>query len=160
MTGVQTCALPIFDEIENGNIEGIEFIECLACINGCVGGSLTVENAFVARNRIRRISEKYMHNKLTILDKALKDFSLMEPIHPKNVLKLDDDIVEAMKKMEKIEQVYELLPELDCGACGSPSCRALAEDIVLGYSDLDDCMIIFKDKVKELLSKNETKTEI
>ena len=150
----------ILDEIENGNIEGIEFIECLACINGCVGGSLTVENAFVARNRIRRISEKYMHNKLTILDKALKDFSLMEPIHPKNVLKLDDDIVEAMKKMEKIEQVYELLPELDCGACGSPSCRALAEDIVLGYSDLDDCMIIFKDKVKELLSKNETKTEI
>ena len=39
----------ILDEIENGNLEDIEFFEGLACIGGCVGGCLTVENSFVAR---------------------------------------------------------------------------------------------------------------
>jgi len=150
--------ITILDEIENGKIEGIEFIECLACINGCVGGSLTVENAFVARNRIRRLSEKYMTSKQMILNKTLKDFTFKEDIHPKNVMKLDDDIVAAMKKVEKIDYVYEMLPDLDCGACGSPSCKALAEDIVLGYSDLDDCMILFRDKVKELLNEKENQS--
>ncbi|MCT4606024.1 MAG: 4Fe-4S dicluster domain-containing protein [Marinisporobacter sp.] len=147
--------IKILDEIENGKLEGIQFVECLACINGCVGGCLTVENPFIARNRIRKLSQKYMENKEIRLNKTLQDFMLQEEIHPKNVRKLDDNIMEAMKKMEQIDEVYELLPDLDCGACGSPSCRALAEDIVLGYSDLDDCMILFKDKVKNLLSKKE-----
>ncbi|MCT4620361.1 MAG: 4Fe-4S dicluster domain-containing protein [Marinisporobacter sp.] len=147
--------IKILDEIENGKLEGIQFVECLACINGCVGGCLTVENPFIARNRIRKLSQKYMKNKEIRLNKTLQDFMLQEEIHPKNVRKLDDNIMEAMKKMEKIDEVYELLPDLDCGACGSPSCRALAEDIVLGYSDLDDCMILFRDKVKNLLSKKE-----
>ncbi|QZY56145.1 [Fe-Fe] hydrogenase large subunit C-terminal domain-containing protein [Crassaminicella profunda] len=147
--------IKILDEIENGKLEGIEFVECLACINGCVGGCLTVENPFIARNRIRKLSQKYMKNKEIHLEKTLKDFMLQEKIHPKNVRKLDDNIMEAMKKMEQIDQVYDMLPDLDCGACGSPSCRALAEDIVLGYSDLDDCMILFRDKVKNLLFKKE-----
>ncbi len=144
--------IAILDEVENGNLEEVEFIEVLACINGCVGGPLTVENPFVARNRIRRLSEKYMAKKQILIDKTLQDFSFNEDIGPKNILKLDDDMIAAMKKIEKIEEVYEMLPDLDCGACGSPSCRALAEDIVLGYSDFDDCMVLFRDKVKGLLN--------
>lgn len=151
--------ITILDEIENGKIEGIEFIECLACINGCVGGSLNVENAFIARNRIRRLSEKYMKQKQILLQNKLNDFTLKEVIPPKNILKLDDDILIAMKKMEEIDKAYEMLPDLDCSACGSPSCRALAEDIVLGYSDFDDCMVIFRDKVKALLMKQEEKLQ-
>ncbi|QEK12829.1 4Fe-4S dicluster domain-containing protein [Crassaminicella thermophila] len=145
--------IKILDEIENDKLKNIKFVECLACINGCVGGSLTVENAFVARNRIRKLSQKYMKEKEIQLNKTIKDFLLKEKILPKNVRKLDDNIIEAMKKMEKIDYINSLLPDLDCGACGSPSCRALAEDIVLGYSNLDDCMIIFRDKVNALLSK-------
>ncbi|TCO72290.1 [Fe-Fe] hydrogenase large subunit C-terminal domain-containing protein [Marinisporobacter balticus] len=146
--------IKILDEIENGKLNDIKFVECLACINGCVGGCLTVENGFVARNRIRKLSQKYMQNKEIQLNRTIQDFLLKEKILPKNVRKLDDNIMEAMKKMEKIDYIYDLLPDLDCGACGSPSCRALAEDIVLGYSDLDDCMILFRDKVNALLLKN------
>ena len=32
----------------------------------------------------------------------------------------------------------------DCGACGAPSCRALAEDIVKGNATLQDCRILEK----------------
>jgi iron only hydrogenase large subunit-like protein len=146
--------IKIFDELENGKLKDIEYIEALGCINGCVGGSLTVENSFIARNRIRRLSEKYKKDKQLELNKTIKDFMLTKKICPKNVGKLDDNIINAMKKVEKIDFIKNLLPGLDCGACGSPSCEALAEDIVLGYSELDDCIVIFRDKVKNLLTQN------
>ncbi|MFZ5969161.1 MAG: [Fe-Fe] hydrogenase large subunit C-terminal domain-containing protein [Bacillota bacterium] len=142
--------IQVLDEVENEKIREIQFIECLACNNGCVGGSLTVENPFVARNRIRRLAEKYMKTKEIAVDKAIEEYSFTENIDPKNVHKLDENIMEAMKKMERISCIQQMLPNLDCGACGSPNCKALAEDIVLGYSELDDCMVIFRDKYKKL----------
>ncbi len=151
--------IKILDEVENNQLKDIKFIECLACINGCVGGPLTVENSFVARNRIRKLSEKYLKNKEMQLNKTIENFLLTKKILPRDVQKLDNDIILAMEKLEKIEFIYKQLPELDCGACGSPSCRALAEDIVLGYSNLDDCIVLFRDKVDNLLSKNEENSE-
>ena len=36
----------------------------------------------------------------------------------------------ALQKMELLETLQKDLPGLDCGSCGAPTCRALAEDIV------------------------------
>ncbi|QIB26608.1 (Fe-S)-binding protein [Caloranaerobacter azorensis] len=58
-------------------------------------------------------------------------------------MKLDENIVEAIRKIEEIKKLTNLLPGLDCGSCGAPSCRALAEDIVRGYGKIEDC--IFRD---------------
>ncbi|MBV1710321.1 MAG: hypothetical protein KMY54_10760, partial [Erysipelothrix sp.] len=43
--------------------------------------------------------------------------------------------------------VLEKLAGYDCGACGYPSCRVMAEEIVAGNSTLADCRIIH---VKEI----------
>ena len=43
--------------------------------------------------------------------------------------------------MTKIEELYKQLPGLDCGACGSPTCRSLAEDVVLGRAKFEDCIV-------------------
>ena len=68
-------------------------------------------------------------------------------------MNLDEDIVRAMEKMAEIDALYEKLPKLDCGSCGSPSCRALAEDIVRGYAQENDCIFILKEKIKDLARK-------
>ena len=39
----------ILEEVENGKLENVDFIEGLACTGGCLGGPLTVENSFVAK---------------------------------------------------------------------------------------------------------------
>ena len=39
---------------------------------------------------------------------------------------------------------------LDCGSCGAPSCRALAEDIVRGNSRELDCVFRLKERVRTL----------
>ena len=68
----------------------------------------------------------------------------------KPVLKLDQDIVTAIQKMEAMEQINRNLPGLDCGSCGSPSCRTLAEDIVRGNASEMDCVFKLREKVKML----------
>ena len=52
--------------------------------------------------------------------------------------------------MKELEEIEEKLPGLDCGSCGSPSCRTLAEDIVRGFAKDIDCIFILKDRLKEL----------
>ena len=50
----------------------------------------------------------------------------------------------------KIEQVYEALPKIDCGVCGSPSCLTFAEDVVIGEANLSDCIFTLPEKYKGL----------
>ena len=69
---------------------------------------------------------------------------------PNPAMKLDDDFYVALQKMERIEQIYAGLPGLDCGSCGSPSCRALAEDVVLGFAVELDCIFKLKQKIQQM----------
>ena len=63
---------------------------------------------------------------------------------------LDEDVSKALVKMERLDQLTSELPGLDCGACGSPSCRALAEDIIRGIAFETDCAIKLRERVKTL----------
>jgi Na+-translocating ferredoxin:NAD+ oxidoreductase RNF subunit RnfB len=37
----------------------------------------------------------------------------------------------AVAKLRQIDDLVRTLPGRDCGQCGAPTCRALAEDLVL-----------------------------
>ncbi|MDD3839596.1 MAG: [Fe-Fe] hydrogenase large subunit C-terminal domain-containing protein [Clostridia bacterium] len=154
--GIQNV-IKVLEEIENNKLNDLDFFEGLACPGGCVGGPLTVENGFVAKNRVRRLAEKVPKELLEDreLDRILKTINvdLKEPITAKSVMKLDEDIVEAIKKMERLEQICDSLPGLDCGSCGAPSCRTLAEDIVRGNASEFDCIFKLREKVKELATQ-------
>ena len=65
-------------------------------------------------------------------------------------MKLSDDVVEAMRMMDKLEAINKTLPGLDCGSCGSPTCRTLAEDIVKGSAVEMDCIFKMRDKVRQM----------
>lgn len=150
--GIENC-IKVLEEVEMGNFDDIDFIECLACTGGCVGGPLTIENCFIARNRIKNLSKTGEKNEVPdeILDMVnLKNMALTKKIEKKNVMMLDPDIEKAMQKMQKIDEVYKSLPGLDCGSCGSPNCRALAEDIVRGLSSDVDCIFNLREKVSGL----------
>jgi Na+-translocating ferredoxin:NAD+ oxidoreductase RNF subunit RnfB len=58
-----------------------------------------------------------------------------------------------MKKYETLQLILNELPGLDCGACGAPSCRALAEDIVRCNADETDCIFKLRERVRELALK-------
>jgi len=143
--------IKILDDIEEGRLRGVRFAELLSCTNGCVGGVLAIENPFIARNRIRRLAEKYLKQKNTENNIIVKDEDVLlkEKIIPRKYNIFGNDINKAMEKMAECIEIKEQLPSLDCGACGSPSCECMAEDIVLGETTLDDCMVLFKKKFEK-----------
>ncbi len=52
--------------------------------------------------------------------------------------------------MEDLEEIFDTLPKIDCGSCGAPTCRALAEDIVKGRANIEDCIFMLREKVRRM----------
>ena len=154
--GIQNV-INVLDEIECGKLDTIEFFEGLACIGGCVGGCLTVENNYVAKMYIQDRAKKMKQTStIHMPDEYVKSIynsgmmHIKERILPRSPEPLDQDINKAIEKMKQIEVLEEKLPGLDCGSCGSPGCRALAEDIVAGKAKEIDCVFVLKDRVRDL----------
>ncbi len=153
-----TDVMRVFDEIENGKLKDIQYIECHSCPTACVGGSLTVENPYIARGRVLRMVEKYgsepCQDREKIRELYQKNFfSLVGTIAPSPIHPLDNDISRGIQKMHRRHQIFEMLPKIDCGACGAPTCMAFAEDVVKGDSDADECVFLTM-KTFETLSTN------
>ena len=153
--GIENC-IHVLDEIENGTLHDLEFVELNACNGGCVGGTLNVENPFIAKARLRSL-RKYLPiscNHIPDLGGDIpQDIFLTENIESDFSSRLSEDRITAIAKMSEIEKIYSELPQLDCGSCGAPNCHALAEDIVKGEALETDCLIRLRDK----LGKNDLK---
>jgi len=148
----------VFDEIENGRLKDIQYVECHSCPTACVGGSLTVENPYIARGRVLRMVEEYGSEPCqdrqkirNLYDK--KFFSLMGSITPSPVQPLDEDIPKAIQKMQQKQKIHRMLPRIDCGGCGAPTCLAFAEDVVRNQATPDECVFLAM-KTFETLSGN------
>lgn len=132
----------VLEELEDEKLSELDFIELNCCTSGCVGGVLTVENPFVAKARIQRL-RKFMPVSCNSIrnEYELEDLGLTEEVTPSTALKLADNVVKAMRMMSELKKIEASLPGLDCGICGAPSCRALADDIVRGYAEETDCVL-------------------
>ncbi len=75
---------------------------------------------------------------------------LKQDLSPRPFIQLDEDMEVAIKKLGELEKIVERLPMLDCGSCGAPHCRALAEDIVRDTAVLTDCDFVLREQVNEL----------
>lgn len=150
------AVIDVLEEIEIGKFHDIDFIECQACRGGCVGGPLTVQNAFLARVNMENLTRELPREvDPQIMEEVARRWStrfyeLESDIEPRSILKLDDDFSKAIEKIELLEKTVESLPGLDCGSCGSPSCQALAEDIVQGLASEGDCVFVLRDGVQSL----------
>ncbi|MCH5298124.1 MAG: 4Fe-4S dicluster domain-containing protein [Ruminococcus sp.] len=141
----------VLEELEDDHIRDVDFIELNACSGGCVGGVLTVENPYVSQARIQKL-RKYMPVSMNHLDDGDMDIMMWEKELEYNpdTFRLDKDIFKAMQMMSEMEQIYEGLPGLDCGSCGSPTCRAMAEDIVRGKAKETECIFKLKEKIQNV----------
>ena len=141
----------VLEELEDERIRDVEFIELNACSGGCVGGVLTVENAYVAQARIHKL-RKYLPVSLNhIGNRNIDEMMWSEQLtFDADIFRLDEDINKAFAMMSEMEDILEGLPKLDCGSCGAPTCRAMAEDIVRGKAKETDCIHKLKAKIQNV----------
>ncbi|EYE89239.1 hypothetical protein Q428_03530 [Fervidicella metallireducens AeB] len=136
--------IKVLDEIEKGKLSNVDFVEAFACTEGCLGGILLADNPFNARRIINKYYDKLDKrceiNEMSEEYKSrfLSDMKNNKTYNPK----LAEDFASAVKKMNFMNKLINSLPGTDCGQCGSPSCKAFAEDVVRGLSTVDECKFI------------------
>jgi len=148
------------ENIENEKLDKIDFLELRACDESCAGGILMCGNRFLTVERLRDRAEEYKVREAG-REKKIKDGFLsinehgfLGNISPRPIGKLDEDIILALKKMERKRRMMCYLPGFDCGACGAPDCQTLADDIVTGNAQISHCIFLRQQMVKQnLLSK-------
>ena len=149
--GIENC-IQVLESIENGNIPQLEFVELNACIGGCVGGVMTIENPFIAKTRLQTV-RRYLPVSRNFLS---GDDAYVPPEYTvdglpeyKPITRLSDSMGQSMRMMAQIQQIKQTLPGIDCGACGSPTCRAFAEDVVRGLASDGRCCVVLEQRKEE-----------
>lgn len=140
----------VLEELEDERIRELDFIELNACSGGCVGGVLCVENAYVAKARLQRLRKYLPVSKNHLKEEIPKGMNWQESLEFAPVLTLSDDLDEAMQMMMDIDEICKKFPSLDCGACGAPSCHALAEDVVKGLAKESDCVFVLREEIQQM----------
>lgn len=151
--GMDQCRA-ILEAVEDGTLNHVDFVELMACEEGCVGGPLAAVQPSLARHSLAAHEHQVAVNDTEERGKreSMADSCILtDTLHARPALLLDKDYRTAMRMMEEMEAIYQTLPGLDCGCCGSPNCRALAEDIVRGNARREDCVIILKEQYLRLL---------
>jgi len=157
VSGIQEI-IKVFDDIEKGKLRNIEFIEAYSCHQGCVGGSLTVENLYISFNKVLKLIETLEFEQIKacpdireVRKKYKEDYYFMKrKLEPRPLKPLSDDLGEAIRKRKEKESVYQQLPKIDCGACGSPTCMSFAEDVIMGDPVITDCIFNMPQQFKKL----------
>ncbi len=149
----------VLDQLDNGNISTLEFIELNACPGGCVGGVMALENPFVAKARLQTL-RRYLPVSQTFLSGEDREyipehyfFDSLPTYRP--IQRLSENFGESLRMMSDIQKLRAELPGIDCGACGAPTCRAFAEDVIRGNAQRNGCVVEKSKKMDEQAQKNQ-----
>jgi iron only hydrogenase large subunit-like protein len=139
--------MQILDDIENSRLRNVVYVEALAHMFGCLSGPLNIENPYVAQansNKQKYKYEKHSRNEREDIERKLKEgyYSLESPVLPRPTEYFDTDLETSIKRMKERERVFQKLRQIDCGCCGSPTCKAFSEDFVRGEVKLTDCIFL------------------
>ena len=151
--------LRILSELEDEKLTEAELVETAICTQGCFGGCLTVENPFTAKLHMRRLTMNLPAQRLHMTEELKKrvpwDFELEEID-----TEIADSIAQALQLEAAAERLYKTLPQLDCGNCGAPSCRAFARDVSEGFADENDCIFNIIRIMRDGASHEEERDEL
>jgi iron only hydrogenase large subunit-like protein len=148
--------IEFLEQLENEENIDIDFLELRACDESCAGGILTSSNRFYAVERLRKRAktaqeQKKKNNPKYTLPGPISKYAdflteriAINKILPRSMEKLDEDISLAMIKMKRVHEIMDTLPYVDCGLCGSPTCNALAGDVVQGRAEIQQCIYVQK----------------
>lgn len=148
VSGVKDC-LDVCEAMKTGEVRGC-FIEMNACHGGCINGPAT--GGTVSSFKVKLDMEE-------ILPKEKADLSTLKPKMQAIPLERhfsDHSQKEKMPTEEEIRSIYaktgKTTPEqeLNCGACGYPTCREKAIAVYQGKAELNMCIPFLYKKARSL----------
>lgn len=143
----------VFDRIESGRFQGVDFIEAYVCPGGCVNGPLVMEGRYAAARTIQRLAER-LDSKNRVKEELVRAlwqenfFDLEDEIRAREIKSLGG-LREKIARRKKREEILEQLPKKDCAACGAPDCPTLAADVVAGDANVNDCVFVELEELRK-----------
>jgi hypothetical protein len=137
----------VFDRIEAGKFQSVDFIEAYICPDGCVSGELTMEGRYAAQRTIQHIAKK-LGGGSQVKEEKVRSlvrehfFDLETEIRARTIEPIARDLRQAIAWKRERAAVLDRLPHKDCAACGAADCETLAEDILRGDAAPDDCVFV------------------
>lgn len=144
--GIEDCK-EVFDDMKAGLIEGC-FIEANMCEGGCIKGP-AVNKLNISKYKATMVIEEQIQKEA--------------PDYPETIVNVDiskkfrsDSVHDAMPTEEQITQIlkatgkYNKTQELNCGACGYPSCRDKAIAVFQGKAEQEMCLPHVYEKAKSM----------
>ena len=133
------------EKVEMGLLEGIEFLECRVCTEGCIGGPFAVADRYQAKHLLEKLVRMFGEEKRIKYNYVHKLYNEGWFRSDRERVPLDNgsprlSISKNIERQHKVEKLLLELPGMECGACGSPDCRTFAEDLVDGRAQLEDCV--------------------
>jgi hypothetical protein len=122
--------LRVLEELEDGLLGDVLAVEPYVCDGGCFGSPLLAEDAAVATHRWQAAP---LHGEAVAARPPRRTPA------PRPGIRLDPDMSRAIAKLARLDELTRSLPGRDCGACGAPTCAALAEDVVLERATRASC---------------------
>jgi len=147
--------IQVFDDIERGKLRNVDFLEPYTCWTGCAGGNLTVANVYVTRSTVHGLVSHLPRmdaETQTEVDRRYltEEFQLEHRIRPRPLQGRTGSLKERVQTLKQEEATLASLPGLNCGLCGAPTCKELARDVSLGDAKKQDCVLLSKDRLREL----------
>ncbi len=141
----------VLEDLEDDKYSGLDFVELNACSGGCVGGVLQVENPYISKAKLSKL-RRYMPVSVSRLEDGIpKPMHWSESLEYLPAMELGKTKAENFALYAKATEILQMLPLIDCGSCGAPTCAAFAEDIVRGSACLDGCVVLLRQKMEALL---------
>ena len=153
--------LRVFDHIEEGKLQAVDFIEAYICQDGCISGPLTVEGRYAARRTVQQIVRRHGQRAgdgAVVSEEKVRSllrehfFDIEEHLQARPLRPLGRDLKEAAARKREARRLLAQLPAKNCSACGAPTCAAHAEDVVRGRAVLDDCVFLRIERLQEAVA--------
>jgi ferredoxin len=147
--------IQLFGDIEKGKLRNVDFLEAYSCWNGCMAGNLTVNNVYVTRSRfhslIRGLPAMDPVTEAEVTRRSPdEDFTLDQPIRARPIKGRTGTLKERVQMVQLMETTLASLPGLNCGLCGTPTCKELARDVSTGDATKQDCVFFSRDRLRDL----------
>lgn len=148
--GSKNC-IELFDSMTRGELSGC-FIEVNMCAGGCVKGPTVEDEKFISRFKFKLDMEESTPREPADEDGLLK---AMEGIDFKKIF-VDKSPKDPMPTEAQIREILAAIgktkpeDELNCGACGYPTCRDKAVAVFQKKAELDMCIPYMHDKAESL----------
>ena len=151
-----TEVVRVFDSIEAGKFQALDFLEAHICPDGCIGGQLLIEGRYEARHSLIRVLEHITEQsggQRPLVEEKVRAlfhqhfFDMEDAIRARPLPRAPQNLEQAILIRQEKERLRTRLPHIDCAACGAPDCATLAADVIAGEAEMSDCVIL---KLQEL----------